>query len=447
MKKMYKRIGNRNIKLLLILLSLIIGIYACKEQGRFEIGYSDTEPPTAPQYLNRYTPLYGGARLFFEIPDDPVNRDVLSIDASYVNSQGKTIRFSVSYFQDSIDIYGFNDTLDHVIDLYAVDRAGNKSTIVPVTVKPLEPAVTRVAKSLIVKSGFSAFYVDWRNELQQNINVYIDLSYTEKGVPQERQLIYTATDSTVRWFIRDLNLTSQEPVSIKVRVEDMYGNITPYIDKGQITLLEDEIIPKDKWTMLENDGIAICDSMGGVPAAFLSAHEGYAEKVIDGIIDDGKNGNFTHTGGRGRTGGVGGTSTSINVPYNIIINLDDEYELSRIVTHQRFTHVNASDLRQDYYRSENVGIYSMHIWDEVEGKWDSVSTHKIPFPVGKGLTDMDYVHAGLAGDVAFFHPEDPKFTKPTRWFRYEALFGFEGNYTSRGCNCLSEITLYGRKKR
>jgi hypothetical protein len=413
---------------------------ACKEQGRFEIGYSDAEPPDAPTYLDYYKPLYGGARLFFEIPSD---KDLLSIDASYINSQGKTIRFSVSYFQDSIDVYGFNDTIEYTIDLYAVDRAGNKSTIVPVTVKPLEPAVTRVEKSLIVKSGFSAFYVDWRNELQQNINVYVDLAYTEKGERKERELIYTATDSTVRWFIRDLELTSQDPINIKIQVEDMYGNVTGFIDKGEIFLMEDEIIPKDKWTMLENDGISICDSMGGVPMAFLSAHEGYAEKAIDGIVDDGKNGNFTHTGDRGQTGGI---ANSLNAPYNIIINLGDEYEISRIITHQRLTHVGDIDFRGEYYGYENVGIYAMYIWDDVEQKWDSASMHKILLPVGKGLTAIDYLHAGSAGDMAFLYPDDPKFSKPTRWFRYEAQFGFGGNYTTRRCNCLSEITLYGRKK-
>jgi hypothetical protein len=416
-------------------------LYSCKEQGRFEIGFNDSEPPTAPKYTGRYTPLYGGARLFFEIPPD---RDLLSIDASYINSLGKTVRFSVSYFKDSIDIYGFNDTLEHVIDLYAVDRAGNKSSVVPVKIKPLEPAITRVVKSLIVKGGFSAFYVDWRNELQQNINVYVNFSYTEKGQYKEQQLIYTSTDTVVRWFINNLDLTSQEPVSIKVRVEDMYGNITDYIDKGQIIMLEDEIIPKDKWSMPENDGISICDSIGGVPMAYLSAFEGHGQDIIDGIVDDGKNGNFVHTGGRGQTGGI---VNNRNVPYNIMIDLGDEYEISRIITHQRYTHVGDTDTRQDYYRAENVGVYAMYIWDAAESRWDSVSMHKIPFPVGKGLTDMDYKQAGAAGDMAFLYPDDPKFSKPTRLFRYEALYGFLNNYTNTNCNCLSEITLYGRKKK
>jgi len=76
--------------------------------------------------------------------------------------------------------------------------------------------------------------------------------------------------------------------------------------------------------------------------------------------------------------------------------------------------------------------------------WDSISRHKIVFPVG--LTEMEYKQLGMAGDMAYFYPDEPQFTKPTRWFRYEALFGFSSNYTSTNAISLSEITLYAKKK-
>jgi hypothetical protein len=129
-------------------MSLFTVLYSCKEQPRFEIGYTDTEPPEMPICLG-YEPLYGGARIRFTVPED---EDVLTIDASYINSQGKTIWFSVSYFQDTINVYGFSDTLEHIVQLYSVDRAGNKSEAIPVPVKPLEPAYTRVARTFRKRS-------------------------------------------------------------------------------------------------------------------------------------------------------------------------------------------------------------------------------------------------------------------------------------------------------
>jgi hypothetical protein len=92
-----------------------------------------------------------------------------------------------------------------------------------------------------------------------------------------------------------------------------------------------------------------------------------------------------------------------------------------------------------------VGVYAMYIWDDAEQRWDSIREHKILVPA---LTDMEIKQSGMAGDMAYFYPDDPQFTKPTRWFRYEALFGFNSNYTdSNSARCLSEITLYAKKKK
>jgi hypothetical protein len=417
------------MKYLLVGLLLSSGLSACEEQGRYEIGSTNSEPPNAPRYRD-YKPLHGGARIFYEIP---ANEDVLSIDATYTNEHGKKVWFSVSYFKDSIDVYGFGDTIPYDVQLYAVDRAGNKSDIVPVRVTPLEPAYTRIAKSATVKPGFSSFFIDWVNELEQTTNVYVDFSYTQQGQLKEHTLIYTSALPTDRWFIRDLYIS--EPISVKIRVEDVYGNITDYIDKGQITLLEDELIPKNKWTLPATN-----DSIGGVPMGFFAGYEGRAVYLIDDIIDDGTNLNYTHTEQRGRTG----IKADGNAPWNVLIDLGDEYEISRIVTHQRYRG-GANDLRSQYYGHENVGIYAMYIWDDATNGWEYVSTHKILYPAN--VSGLEYLQLGRAGDMAYLYPDDPKFSKPTRWFRYEALYGFTDNYTMTSIlDSLSEITLYGKKK-
>jgi hypothetical protein len=220
----------------------------------------------------------------------------------------------------------------------------------------------------------------------------------------------------------------------------MYGNITDYIDQGTFALLEDEMIPKDKWTMPENNEY-VHDSVGGVPMGFLEAIEGRAYYLMDGIIDVGQY-HYTYTSQRGRTG----FPEDGNVPWNVMINLGDEYELSRVVTHQRWS--GGSGIRGQYYRDENVGVYAMYIWDGAadgsEGVWDSIREHKILFP---SVSDIELKQLGLAGDMAYFYPDDPQFTKPTRWFRYEALKSFNSNYTATDCYCLSEITLYAKKKK
>jgi hypothetical protein len=428
MKEIYKRIGNRDIKCLLILLSLFIGICACKESGRFEIGYDDSEAPGVPEFV-RYKPLYGGARIFYKIPAD---KDLLSIDVSYVSPQGKKIWFSTSYFNDSIDVYGFENEAEHTIQLYAVDRAGNKSATVNVPVTPLEPAYMKVANEIVVKAGFSSFFLDWINELKQSINVYLHFSYTKQGAAMEKNLIYTSTEDTVRWFIRDME-DIVDPVRITLRVEDQYGNITGDIDKGAISLLQDVMIPKDKWYLPEPN-----DSIGGVPMGFFSGYEGRKVYIADGVIDDGINANYCHTAYTGRTGfGRDG-----NLPWNIIIDMGEEYELSRIVTHQRYTGGDYfTKLRGMYYEGDNVKSYRIYLLNE-SGTWDTIGSNIIPSYLG--VNELELYQLGSSGDMAYFYPDNPKFSKPARWFRYEAY----GRGFSSVANpaCLSEITLYGKQK-
>src|SRR5690606_9446498 len=134
------------------------------------------------EYL-RYKPTYGGARIYFKRPTD---EDLLSIDASYVNEQGKTMWFSTSFIADYIDVYGFATQHPTTVALYAVDRAGNESDKISVVVEPLEPAVEQVASTIYCVAGFSSFYVNWENGLKQSINVFVDYTVEdENGVQTE----------------------------------------------------------------------------------------------------------------------------------------------------------------------------------------------------------------------------------------------------------------------
>ncbi len=418
------------MKKYLYLVAAFFAATGCGEEGRHMAGTGDSQAPEKP-VITRWEPLYGGARFFYELP---VDEDLLSIDAVYTNTNGEPFSFSASYYVDSLDVYGFGDTDEHSVEVYAVDRAGNRSEPVIMKVTPLEPAITRVMESVEVKPGFSSFFLDWKNELEQSINVYVDFSYTKDGTDYSFTSVFSSNLAEERRFIEDLELTPQEPVSVKIRVEDTYGNITGQVDMGQLSLYEDTEIPKEGWYLPATN-----DSIGGVPQGFGDGLEGRLRYLIDGIIDRGDNLNFMHTNSRGRTG----NSDDGNMPWNVIIDLGGYYELSRIVTVQRHSGGLDNISRGQYYQSENVGIYRMYIWNDETAAWDTVSTHQIDVP--DGLSELEFVKLGEAGDMAYMFPDDPQYTQATRWFRYEALKGFTSNYTREDANCLSEITLFGRK--
>ncbi len=407
---------------------MLIFLLACEDKQESDL--NDSIPPGPPTDIT-FKPLFGGARFFYNVPED---EDVLNVEARYTNAEGKTFTFSSSYFVDSLDVIGFGDTIQYTVELYARDRAGNMSEVVPVNIVPLESTISRVVGSLELKPGFSSFFVDWENELEQSINVYIDFSYEENGEQRTFTSVFSSNLKSDRRFVEDLPLGPDDPLNVQIRVADIYGNMSDPVDMGEITLLEDMQIPKDNWFLP-----AANDSVGGVPQAFGDNVEGRLRYVIDGIIDEGENLNFMHTGGRGRTG----KSSDGNMPWNILIDLGDHYELSRIVTVQRHTNFCGELCRGQYYGHENVGLYEMYAWDDDTQEWVFISENKIEIP--EGLSELEIVKKGRQGDMAYMYPDEPQYTKPTRWFRYRAMKSFNGNYTLDNANCLSELTLYGRK--
>jgi hypothetical protein len=370
--------------------------------------------------------------LFYDVPKD---EDLLSINAEFIAANGQPARFSVSYYVDSLDVYGMADTTVHTVQLYAMDRAGNKSPMKILSVKPLEPMISKVLKSIEVKPAFGSFFVNWFNELEQSVNVHIDFSFNDNGTQRSFTRVFSSIKDSVRVFINDLEIVSpQTPIAVKVHVEDLYGNVSEIVDAGPVFLYEDFLIPKNKWYLP-----ASTDSVGGVRQCDGSRYGSQMKLAIDGIINTGDELQYINT--------CGAYSDNVTpfAGWSLIIDLGDKYELSRIVTHQR--RFSDGSVPNPYskgilYGQWNIGIYNMYAFDDETEEWEFLTQVKIPVPTGM---DADVIRQGVAGDMSYMFPDEPKFTKPTRWFRYEALKGFLSNYTSVDCWCLAEVTLYGRK--
>lgn len=426
-------------KYLFLFSAFLLFFTACKED-RFEINSDDSVPPGQPVF-DSYEPLHGGAKIFFTAPGD---EDLLSIDAVVTNG-GKTYTFSVSYFSDSLEVLGLAKVEDYTVKLYAVDRAGNKSNAVDVTVRPLESAYAKVAKTVYVKPGFNAFFVDWSNELGEAVNVFVDYSFTQNGVARQLLSVFVSADSVNRVFINDLDIDETSPVNVKVRVSDLYENFSETHDFGNLFVLKDVEVPKfdaqknPLWSMpaeYEEPPFG-----GGVHQVDGILFDGITYKVIDGLIDRDANLNYmfvTNASGSGY-------EDPDPCPWSILIDLGDYYELSRIITHQRWSSAGTAIERGNYYKDVNVGSYNMYRWDEEKNEWEFLSYHRIPVPQGL-LSDIQWMQLGRAGDMAYMYPDEPGYTPPTRWFRYEALSNFDDNYTKPAARLLSEITLFAKKK-
>ncbi len=428
-------------KTALLMLFVVAGFYACQESDRLTIGSDDGVPPNPPTLKRPPLPLEGGVRLYYQIPSD---KDLLSIDAEYTAANGDVRRFSASYFIDSLDVLGM--TGEQTVRLYAVDRAGNKSTPVSENVVPLKSAVSQVFDSIAVKPGFGALLVYWKNLQTERVSVYVTLNYTLKGAAREANIVFTSNYATEQRVIR---LDSITTVDVSVYVEDRFGNVSASVEKKQLALQQDVAIPKKDWVLP-----AANDTIGGVPMMYGDGVEGKTRYIMDGIADYGRSINYLKTAGWGRTGKPNDDGGNNNVPWSLIIDLGDTYKLSRIVTHQMHLGDPAHPEldRAFYYQDYNVGTYNMYVWTGAgnpqqvpwkydEDGWEFVRRHTIPVPVGVSNAEMSRL--GHEGDEALMYPEDPHYTPATRWFRYEALTNFWGGTNATH---LSEVTLYGIKQ-
>jgi hypothetical protein len=397
------------LKICSIAVSALIGVAlfsSCEESKRYEISGTDTLPPGEPLFLSS-KPLPGGATVFFRVPEE---EDLLLVEASYVNMEGNLTKCHSSVYTDSLDILGFATEGSHEITLVSIDRAGNRSTPVVRSVTSLEPPIVTVAKSVQVLSSFSAFMVKWEDEVRANFNVIVDLYYAKDGVPTQSTVTFD-TNSTETQTIDNIQLADTEPLRAKVTLKDNWHNTVASTDTT-IALMTDVGIAKTKWSIPAPGTI-----IGGVIQVDGNRSFGRMSYIIDGMTEKDAANNYM--------------LTQTSNPWNVIIDMGEYRELSRVRTFQRYSYPDTS-VQGAFYRGDNILNYNMYVFDEATQTWERTSNHQIVAPLVRSVEE--YVLLGDAGDEAFLYPDVPQFSRPTRYFRIEALNGA----------ALSEVTLYGK---
>jgi len=216
---------------------LLIGFSACekKEEG-------DLTPPGVVTNVE-IEPLNGGAKISYELPSD---NDILFVKASYTNSLGTNV-FKVSSFYDNIiEIDGFNDTNEHEIKLEVIDRSNNASQPVYKSFTPLKSHIQLVQESMVLTPDFGGIRLEWENPAAKTVFTYFTYADTNGN---EITRILPSSKMFEKMVVRGMDTTSTECF---VQVEDFYGNKTENISKGSYSPLFEQKIDKTKWTLLSN---------------------------------------------------------------------------------------------------------------------------------------------------------------------------------------------------
>ncbi len=415
--------------LITAILGIIILFNSCENEMQ-----SDTTPPG--QITNvKFLPENGGGYFTFTIPSD---QDFLYVRGEYVIDNGKTISKTSSVYSDTLFVEGFGQEKEYEVKLFSVDRDNNHSQPVIMRIKPLAPTTAAVLETLHVQPGFSSIVLDWENELEQPVTIFVEVEVGSTKVTK----IYASNLEKDRFTIDNLQGV---PHTVRVYIRDTYENQTQTRDYGQVTPLMDGPISKKQWSFLRDqllygnkwDYNSHADPFQQKPFpqyqstyradslknARMTYYEGRIEKFWDNEYDyePKLNLNYFHTGPQ-------------SYPFSYYIDMGREIKASRFKIWQR----NAWGM---LYTGENVEIWDLWISDDkdptdgVFDGWEYVGQYRIVRP----SSVIEQRNQARNGHEYMLYPQNPRFSKPFRYLRYKGIKQF-GNANS---GCTSEITLYG----
>lgn len=348
--------------------------------------------------------LHGGARIGYALPADI---DLLYIQADYEIRKGIKEEKKASFYDNSMVIQGFGDTIEYPVQLYAVDRSGNKSEPVTVMVKPLLPPVRETYNSLSYAKDFGGITVTFQNPTQANI-VITAMTKDSTGDWVDYDKDYTSQASR-NFSVRGL---SPVPTTFGVFVQDRWDNHSDTLVKTLTPLYEEEL-DKSKFKPL-----------------VLSTD---AENIWDWPeLWDNKMGENDRQGWR--------SASNLGLPVSFTIDLGVKAKLSRLRTWQ------VHDGRE--YSSSNIKQFQL--WGSndpnPDGSWDSwtlMGNYEIVKPSGlpAGQISNEDVETAAAGDESIV----PLAAPAVRYVRFKIISTYASppNSTAGGA-WITEVAFWGQ---
>ena len=409
------RVKNRNLNreglalkwrsaVWVLLLSLACGLFGCNEQDPRQILSNDRQAPGTVTDVHVKN-LNGAAEISYKIPED---LDLLYVEADYELRPGYPLEVQASYYNDRLLVNGFGDTNPHTVMLTSVDRSGNRSSPIEVTVNPLISPVQQAYKSLSYREDFGGVNVTFSNETESDLVVTV-----------------LVKDSTGDWVDYDKDYTSLAdgnfsvrglpaiPTTFGVFVQDRWDNFSDTMVQKLIPFFEMEL-DKSKFSPVE-----------GLPNDADNSWD------TNKVWDDDPN----------RVGGSNGfSSKNSGLPASFTIDLGVPSQISRFRIWQ------VHDGRE--YSSGNIQLFQLWGTNDLnpDGSWDNwilLKDAEVVKPSGlpAGELSNEDKETAAAGDEFTL----PVNTPAVRYVRFKVLSTFAsppGSVTATFW--MLEATFWGR---
>jgi hypothetical protein len=343
---------------------MLVAFFSCTEKKLEPISASLGKPGVVTDVISEALP--GGVLLTYRIPN---TEDLLEVKAVYTLSNGKTYEQSSSFYENKMKIEGFNDTNEHQIHVYTVNRAQIMSDPVTVSFTPLEPPLAKIARSISIISDFGGAQFRW-----ENVDKYpINLEFFTPDSLGRMQLMRIITSELPE---ANLSLRGYTPDmrTFATLIRDNYGNATDTIKQTLLPFFEEKF-NKTKMSIMK-----------------LSSDKSFTnwEGMDSYLIDDDKS-TFGH-------------SASNSIPTPFTIDLGAVGQVSRVVMFNRLF----DDSYYSWGNPKDIEIYGRLERPSMSGDWsewgDPIVVGELRKPSGlpSGTdTDEDIAYAEAGFEFVF----------------------------------------------
>ncbi|RIA09298.1 uncharacterized protein DUF4959 [Flavobacteriaceae bacterium MAR_2010_72] len=196
--------------------------------------------------VNSINNIPGGAIIHFTPPSDV---DVLYVQATFKDDQGRHREVKVSHVIDSLVIEGFGQVGDYKVILNAVDRGENFSEDTEVTISPLTPPVQLIFPTLRGEVDFGGIKVSYENPLKAEVSLNVIVFDETQDDFVYRESFFTSQASGSYTFRGYEAVRTQ----FGVYVEDRWENVSDTI-YFEVTPIPDEFLDKSLFSVFTLQG-------------------------------------------------------------------------------------------------------------------------------------------------------------------------------------------------
>lgn len=366
------------IKILLLALLTV----SCSEKKLEPITDSLGKPEVVTDI--KLTSISGGVDISYKIPK---TEDILAVKCIYSLHGNKNREVSTSYFNDKLQVKGFNNTDTHTATLYTVNRAQVLSDPIEISFTPLESALSKTKKTVSISSDFGGAQFNWKNIDKEPLNIEF---FGPDSLGRVSTLKILSSNIVENSF--SLRGFKPKPTTFSMVLSDNYDNYSDTISAEVLPMFEEKL-DKRKMTIMKLNNDANFTNWDG----------------MDSYLIDGNTSTYGHT-------------LNNTLPAAVTIDLGVEAKMSRLAIHQRYF--------GGYYNHGNpkkLQIYVCYSKPDFSGDWDQwvkIIDSEIEKPSGSPgntVTDLDNEVAKMGHEFNF----DPTLP-PARYIRIVFLSTWGG---------------------